>query len=233
MLNTRRKDCTIGHISAYEVAKLIEDRESPQPDEIEIQEQLDAKLPCKNWAGAVLEHFSKKDSDVLPPHRDGVDHKIILTDSTDKLAKSPLYSMSLEQLRLLKLYLEEHLRKGFIVPSNASYGSPVLFAKKPGRGWRFCIDYRKLNAITKKDAYPIPLIQETLACLARAKVFTKFDIRQAFYRVRLTEEIEDLTTFRTRYGSYKYKVLPFGLCNGPATFQRYINTVLGDLLDDF
>jgi len=64
-------------------------------------------------------------------------------------------------------------------------------------------------------------------------VFTKLDVRQAFYRIRLNEEVEDLTTFRTRYGNYKYRVLPFGLCNGPATFQRYINKVLHGLLDDF
>ena len=64
-------------------------------------------------------------------------------------------------------------------------------------------------------------------------MFTKLDVRQAFYRIRLTEEVEDLTTFRTRYGNYKYRVLPFGLCNGPATFQRYINKVLHGLLDDF
>ena len=79
----------------------------------------------------------------------------------------------------------------------------------------------------------MPLIEETLARLARMKVFTKLDVRQAFYRIRMKESVEDLTTFRTRYGSYKYKVLPFGLCNGPASFQRYINDVLFDYLDDF
>ena len=141
--------------------------------------------------------------------------------------------MSLEQLELLRDYIEDHLRRGFIVPSNASYASPVLFAKKPGGGWRFCVDYRKLNSITKRDVYPIPLIQETLTRLARAMVFTKFDIRQAFYRIRLDKGVEELTTFRTRYRNFKYRVLPFGLCNGPATFQRYINKILSGLLDDF
>ncbi len=79
----------------------------------------------------------------------------------------------------------------------------------------------------------MPLISKTLDRLSRARVYTKLDIRQAFHRIRLaTETDEDLTTFRTRYGNYKYKVLPFGLCNGPAAFQRYINSVLGtDLLD--
>jgi len=234
MLHARRKDTVLGHTSIYEVDKLIQDRKeelTPDPEE-ELHQLLAEKLPSPGYAGATLAHFSKKDSDVLPPHREGVDHQIELT-SKNTLASSPLYSMSLEQLELVKSYLEDHLRRGFITHSNAPYASPVLFAKKPGGGWRFCVDYRKLNEITKKDAYPIPLIQETLTRLARAKVFTKLDVRQAFYRIRLDEKAEDLTTFRTRYGNYKYRVLPFGLCNGPATFQRYINKVLHGLLDDF
>ena len=119
---------------------------------------------------------------------------------------------------ILKKYLLENLDKGFIEPSQAPYSSPVLFVKKPNGGLRFCIDFRKLNAITRKDRYPLPLIDETLARLSKAKIFTKLDICQAFHRIRIAAESEDLTTFRTRYGSYKCKVLPFGLTNGPATY---------------
>ena len=134
------------------------------------------------------------------------------------LARSPLYNILIKQLRLMKEYLEEHLKKGFIILSRAPFSSPVLFAKKPGGGWRFCVDYRKLNAIMKKDQYPIPLIEETLARLSKARIFTKLDVRHAFNRIRLKEDIKDLTTFRTRYGSYKYRVMPFSLYNGPASF---------------
>jgi hypothetical protein len=76
-------------------------------------------------------------------------------------------------------------------------------------------------------------MEETLARVSRAKIFTKLDIRQAFHRIRISEEAEELTSFRTRYGQYKCKVLPFGLTNGPATFQHYMNDVLFDYLDDF
>ena len=79
----------------------------------------------------------------------------------------------------------------------------------------------------------MPLIEETLARLVRVKVFTKLNVRQAFYRIRMKESVEDLTTFRTRYGFYKYKVLSFSLCNGPASFQRYINDILFNYLNDF
>ncbi len=79
----------------------------------------------------------------------------------------------------------------------------------------------------------MPLIDETLARLNKAKVYTKLDIRQAFYRIHIAEDVEKLTTFRTRYGLYKYYVLPFGLTNGPTIYQRYINDVLFEYLDIF
>lgn len=120
-----------------------------------------------------------------------------------------------------------------VVPRSAPFASPILMARKPGGGLRFCVDFRKLNSMTKKDRYPLPLISEILNRLSRAKVYTKLDIRQGFHRIRMHPDSEDLTTFRTRYGTYKYKVLPFGVTNGPAAFQGYINKALADYLDDF
>ena len=142
--------------------------------------------------------------------------------------------MSQEELQAVKDYLKENLAKGFIVASSAPFASPVLFVRKPNGGLRFCVDYRKLNAITRKDRYPLPLLNETLAQLTDAKIFTKLDIRYAFNRIRMaTDQDEELITFRTRFGSYKYRVLPFRLTNGPATFQYYINKVLFKYLNVF
>jgi hypothetical protein len=107
--------------------------------------------------------------------------------------------MSTEQLVALKEYLTENLRKEWIVPSGAEYGSPVLFAKKPNNGLRLCMNYRKLNARTRKNTYPLPLIEETLERISRARVYIKLDIRQAFHRIRISEESEDLTIFRTQF----------------------------------
>jgi hypothetical protein len=231
--NARRHDITIGSTSLYEINRLIEDREKERDglkmDDDDLRQLIAEKLPFSEYSHV----FSKAASDELPPYREGVDHDIVLTGDLSELGTSPLYSMSLEHLKMLKEYLHDHLQKSFIEHSDAPYASPVLFAKKPGGGWRFCVDYRKLNAITKKDKYPLPLIEETLARLARARIFTKLDVRQAFYRIRMKDSVKDLTTFRTRYGTYRYKVLPFGLCNGPASFQRYINNTLFDYLDDF
>lgn len=175
--------------------------------------------------------FSKKESNQLPPHRP-CDHKIELLPGPE-LPTSPLYSMSLEQLDALKTYLKEALEKGFIVPSSAPFASPVLFARKADGSWRFCVDYRKLNERTVKNRYPLPLIDETLRQLGRAKYFTKLDIRQAFHRIRMSPESEEMTSFRTRYGQFKYRVMPFGLCNGPATFQAFINSQIFEYLDVF
>ena len=141
--------------------------------------------------------------------------------------------MSPEELDAIKRYLDSHLAKGFIQASSASYSSPVLFVKKPGGGIQFCVDYRRLNAITKKDRYPIPLIEETLAQLEGAKYFTKIDIRQAFYQIRMFEDSEELITFLIRFGAFKYLIMPFGLCNSPASWQHLINDTLFDFLHCF
>ena len=141
--------------------------------------------------------------------------------------------MSVPQLEFVKKFLEEHLKKGFIKASSAPCSSPILLAKKLGGGIRFCVDYWKLNELTKKDAYPLPLIAETIARLKKAIVFTKIDIRQAFHMLRMTVESEDATIFASRFGVYKWKVMPFGLTGDPASWQQFINDLLWEYLNDF
>lgn len=96
-----------------------------------------------------------------------------------------------------------------------------------------CVDYRALNAITKKNRYPIPNINETLTRLNKAKIFTKLDVVVAFNKIRIKEGYKHLTSFNIRFGQYEYLVMPFGLCNAPATFQSYINSLVLDYLDQF
>ena len=178
-----------------------------------------------------LDVFDKQAANVLPPHR-SYDHKIELEPHVTPL-KSRLYPMSQYKLEKAKQYIEENLKKGFITPSNAAYSSPILFAAKANGDLRFCMDYRKLNALSKKDRYPLPLIDETLARLAGCKFITKFDIIAAFNKLRMHPDSEDYTTFTTAMGAYKYLVLPFGLTGGPASFQHYINDTLLPFLNDF
>jgi hypothetical protein len=178
-----------------------------------------------------LDVFFKKEADILPPHR-SYDHAIYLKEGAQPPA-SALYGMSRDEALELRRYLDENLSKGFIRASRSQAAAPVLFVKKPGGGLRFCVDYRGLNAITVKNRYPLPLISETLNRLSRAKIFTKLDIISAFNRLRIREGDEALTAFRTRFGLFEYLVMPFGLCNGPASFQEYINDTLREFLDKF
>lgn len=141
--------------------------------------------------------------------------------------------MSREELLVLRKTLTDYLDKGFIRVSHSSAVAPVLFAKKPGGGLRFCVDYRGLNRLTKKDRYPLPLIHETLRNISKAKWFTKLDVIAAFHRLRINEGDEWMTAFRTRYGLFEWMVTPFGLANAPSTFQKYINWALRDYLDEF
>ena len=152
-----------------------------------------------------LDVFSQTQADKLPPHRKA-DHKIELMPGKEP-PYGPLYSMSQDELKVLKKFLDENLEKGFIRPSNSPAASPVLFARKPSGGLRLCVDYRALNAITVKNRYPLPLIQETLARICRAKRFTKLDIIAAFNKLRMAMWEEWKTAFRTRYGLYESLVM--------------------------
>jgi transposase InsO family protein len=180
-----------------------------------------------------LDVFSHKEADRLPPHRT-YDHAIELRpENKEAHGYGPLYGMSQNELLVLRKYLDENLSKGFIRASKSPVSSPVIFVRKPNGGLRFCVDYRKLNELTIKSRYPIPLIQETLARLSQAKYYTKLDIISAFNRIRVREGDEWLTSFRTRYGQFEYLVTPFGLTNAPATFQHYVNDTLRPFLDQF
>jgi hypothetical protein len=141
--------------------------------------------------------------------------------------------MSCEELIVLRKTLTELLDKNFIRASSLSASAPVLFVRKPGGGLRFCVDYRGLNAITRKDRYLLPLINETLRSLSKARWFTKLDVIAVFHKIRIKEGDEWKTAFRTRYGLFEWLVTPFGLTGAPATFQRYINQTLQEYLDEF
>ena len=164
-----------------------------------------------------LDNFSKDDTDKLPSLHPGVDHKIKMEPGTQALS-GPLYSISREELEVLKKYLTENLNKSFIQVSSSPAAAPVLFVKKPGGGLCFCADYSVLNTITIKNCYSLPLIWEMLDQLCKAVWYTKLDIVSAFNRIWMKEGEEWKTVFRTCSGLYEYLVMPFGLANTPSTF---------------
>ena len=149
-----------------------------------------------------LDVFSKEQSDNVSSHFK-YDQKIEPINGSKDHGQATFCGMSKPQLKFVKNFLEENLKKGFIEANRAPCSSLILLAKKPGRGIRFCVNYRRLNELTKKNAYSIPLIAETLAQLKKAKVFTKINIRQAFHKLCMSASSKDLTTMATRFGVFK------------------------------
>lgn len=176
-----------------------------------------------------LDVFSKKQSERLPSHRP-YDLAIDLEDDA-ALPTGRLYQLSSDELRALREFIDENLAKGYIQPSRAPGGAGVFFAKKKDGGLRLVVDYRALNAITRKDSYPIPLTAELIDRLKAAKIFTTLDVRQGYYNLRIRAGDEWKTSFRTRYGQFEFLVMPFGLSNAPAAFQRMVNSLFHDLVD--
>ncbi|XP_044510183.1 uncharacterized protein LOC123228802 [Mangifera indica] len=167
----------------------------------------------------------------LPPKR-RIDHKIELEPGARPPARAP-YRMGPMELEELRKQLDELLDAGFIQPSKAPYGAPVLFQRKKDGTLRMCVDYRALNKVTIKNKYPIPNVADLFDRLARARYFTKLDLRSGYWQVRIAVGDEAKTTMVTRYGAYEFLVMPFGLTNAPATFCNLMNDVLYEWLDRF
>lgn len=164
------------------------------------------------------------------PLPEGVEHAIDL-EPGERPPFRPLYNLSVKELAALREYLEQALKNGWIKRSVSEAGAPILFVPKKDSSLRLCVDYRGLNAITKKNRHPLPLISETLDRLGRATVFSALDLKDAYHRIPIKRGDEWKTAFRTRYGHFEYNVMPFGLTNAPATFQAYINRAMVGLVD--
>ena len=125
--------------------------------------------------------------------------------------------------------VNDMLRDGVVSESCSPWASPVVLVKKKNGDLRFCVDYRRLNAVTRKDVFPIPRIDDLLDQLSGKKVFSTLDAKSGYWQIQMDPKARQKTAFITQNGLYEFNVMPFGLCNAPATFQRLMQQVLAGL----
>ena len=148
---------------------------------------------------------------------------------TNRPFKQPLRRHPMAYLPVIDEHVDKMLVNDICEPSYGPWASNVVLVKKSDGSLRFCIDYRQLNNLTVKDSYPLPRIDTCFDALGDAKFFSTLDLRQGYWQVENDPETADKTTFITRKGAFKFKVLPFGLSNAPAVFQRLMNLVIRGL----
>ena len=125
--------------------------------------------------------------------------------------------------------LKEMQDSNVIQPSNSPWASPIVLVRKKDGTLRICVDYRKLNSITKSDKFPLPRIDDLLDQLGKSKYFSTLDLAAGFWQIRMSNSSKEKTAFITQNGLFEFQVMPFGLTNAPAVFQRLMQRVISDL----
>ena len=169
--------------------------------------------------------FHSTGSDLGSTH--AVRHKIDVGDAHP--IHLPPHRASVRDRDVIAEHIKEMLAKQIITPSFSPWSSPVVLVKKKSGEVRFCVDYRRLNSITKKDVYPLPRIEDVLDRLGGAKYFSSLDLASGYWQVAMDPEHQEKTAFVTQDGLFEFRRMPFGLCNAPATFQRLMDRVLAGL----
>ncbi len=232
----KRSDVKIFAVIVLKIDRLITTAEN-KSEEVNLHELSHAevlkqvKIKLFSEYHDYLDIFNRAMIDQLSLHR-FYDHKIELIDE-EMLSRSRLYQMFNHKLQKIKKYLTDHLNKEFIFFSFASYISLISFIKKKDDSLRFCVDYRKLNALIKRDHYSLSLIDETLARIQESKYLIWLNIIVTFNKLCMHSDSEDLTIFIIFFDSYKYHVMLFELINESAFYQHYMNDVLFKYLHQF
>ena len=212
----------VGTISSVHLAQSPTGGQLPQiPDSLSFEQQRDLRQLIEEYQDV----FSKEGNPISSTSL--VEHEIHTTGPPIRLPfrrQNPIVR-DIEQQQV-----KEMLRDEVIRPSTSPWASPVVMVKKKDGSMRFCVDFRKMNDATIKDAHPLPKIDDTLESLHGAQYFTTLDLKSGYWQVPIKEEDKEKTAFRTSSGQlYEFNQLPFGLCNAPATFSRLKDRTLAGL----
>jgi transposase InsO family protein len=194
---------------------------------LEAEKTSDAEISTK--MNALLEEFA----DLFPKNTQApgattrVEHTIDTGDS--KPISVPMYRSAFKHRSKVNEAVKEMLKNGLIEPSRSPWSSPVVMVGKKDGGERFCVDYRRLNAVTKRDAYPATRIDDALDMLSGARWFTTMDLASGYWQLKMAPADKEKTAFITTEGLYQWKMMPMGLSGASATFQRAIDEVLAGL----
>ncbi|GFV32931.1 retrovirus-related Pol polyprotein from transposon 297 [Trichonephila clavipes] len=168
-----------------------------------------------------------RSTDISTATKTNVKYKIYTVDHAPIYQRA--YRVSPTERRIIHEEVQKMLDECIVQPSNSPCSSTVVLVRKKDGSWYFCVDYRKLNRVTKKDVYHLHRIDDTLDCLKGAKFFSSMDLRSGYWQIEIDEEDREKATFITPEGLYEFKDMPFDLCNVPATFER----MMGNLLRSF
>lgn len=225
------------HAVAAGVPSVASDKDAEEP-EVTGPETSDNPWDRLSWEDSILTEGQREEVLQLLLRYPGLtrpkpgvtkvlQHGIDTGDS--KPIRQPGRRQSPEKQEAIVRCVEEQLAEGIIEASSSAWrANPVLIRKKDGTP-RFCVDYRDLNNATKKDVYPLPRMDDTLAALAGAQVFSSLDLKAGYWQVLMDPDSRAKTAFLAPNGLWQYRVMPFGLTNAPATFQRLMDRVLGEL----
>ena len=155
-------------------------------------------------------------------------HDIELLPGTRSI-KQNAYKLNPEKKTIMKKKVEYLLTNNLAEPSLSPWASPCILIPKPDGSFRFCTDYRKVNQVTVRDSFPLPRIDEIIDTISQSSYITTIDLQRGYYQIKLTPRARIISAFVTPFGLFQYKVLSFGMCTAPATFQRMITGIVQDL----